>query len=86
MKERLLLFVPIIGFSTQTQLQTAINQFRKRYPHLRLVSEVETIDYAKQFVKIILVHIHQITGSKIVSFTFTNTSGRQYETIALKLE
>jgi len=84
MKEKILVFVPIIGRCEDAIYKHMIETFRAHYPHLKEISELVTIDYSKQYVKIILVHIKPIALTHLIDFVFTNTSGRVYKSIVWK--
>jgi len=84
MKEKILVFVPIIGRCEDETYKYIIGLFRQDYPHLKEISELTTIDYTKQYVKIILVHIKPLALTNLIDFVFTNTSGRIYRSIVYK--
>lgn len=94
MREKLLIFVNLTPSKVaDKELEIFINQFRSNYKHLRLVSEVDSIDYSIQSVKVICIVCSQRyvqnkypldDGTETYyNVNFTNTSGRIYKTYNL---
>jgi hypothetical protein len=86
MKEKILVFAPIMCPMAENEISLAIKGFMLGYPHLRKMDDITELDYSKQEVKVIIITATKQKYGDGYHVNFTNTKGQIYKSVLFRSE